>query len=128
MKTPGTKILMTGAVAMAAVFATAEASAKDVSFKDDVMPILKQHCLECHVPGEPGHKASGLDMTSYEGLMKGTMHGRIIEPGNGTLSNLIRLIEGQAAQEVRMPHNKPMISKDARNVIRRWINQGAQNN
>ncbi len=122
------RAVLAGVAVLAAVFAAGDAFANDVSFKDHVMPVLEENCLECHLPGQDGYEKSGLNMGSYEGLMKGTKFGRIIEPGNATLSNLVRLIEGLASPEVRMPHNLPMIDKSKRNIIRRWINQGAKNN
>jgi hypothetical protein len=46
-----------------------DASAEEqVSYKLDVKPILQSRCVECHEPGEQGHEASGLDLTSYESL------------------------------------------------------------
>jgi hypothetical protein len=42
------------------------------SYAEDVVPILKGYCMSCHQAGGEGYTASGLDLTSYEGLMKGT--------------------------------------------------------
>ncbi len=104
------------------------ALAEHASFKDEVFPILKQHCVECHQPGGDGYEKTGLDMTTYQGIMKGTKHGPIIVPGNAFISNLNVLIEGRAAPHLRMPYHGKELSKWNRLLIRRWVNRGAQNN
>ena len=116
-------------IALFSLAATGPAAAADVSFKDEVAPILQEYCAECHTPPDgEGYTESEFDVTSYEAVMKGTKHGSIITVGNASLSNLVILIEGQADPSIRMPHDKKKIPKDSRNVIRRWINQGAKNN
>jgi len=49
----------------------------EVSFQKDVQPILIDYCVSCHHPSPTakGYAKSGLDLTSYEGLMKGTKFG-----------------------------------------------------
>jgi len=100
-----------------------------VSFSQDVQPILNQNCVECHQPGGQGEVASGFDMTSYEGLMKGTRNGPMVIAGDVEGSNLVVLIEGRADPSIRMPHgkSKPIPKKDIQ-TIRLWIEQGAKNN
>ena len=102
-------------------------AAESVSFKEDVFPIIQVRCLMCHVPGGQGYEASGLDLRTYEGIMKGTKHGPIVVPGNAFTSNLMVLIEGRAKQEIRMPHNRKKLSKCEKDIFRRWINRGAKN-
>ena len=63
--------------------------AREVSFSLDVLPILQNHCVKCHNPDGPGYQASGLDLRSYESLMHGTKHGKIIVPGDPFTSNLM---------------------------------------
>ncbi len=98
------------------------------SFNRDVFPILQQHCVECHQQGGPGYQKSGLDMTSYEGIMKGTKFGAIVVPGSSFTSNLSVLIEGRARPEINMPHARKPLSRWQRLLIRRWIDRGAKDN
>lgn len=99
-----------------------------VSYRLDVKPILDSRCIECHSPGGSGLQKSGFDMTSYQGLMAGTKYGPMIVPGDPTASNLLRLIEGKAAPELRMPHNqRPLLSSQI-DILRAWIKQGAKDN
>ena len=46
-----------------------------VSFKEDILPLLKWRCASCHESGGAGYEKSGLDLTSYAGVMKGTKFG-----------------------------------------------------
>lgn len=106
-----------------------EAEPPVVGFTADVMPILRQHCHECHLPGGEGEKASGLNMADYAGLMKGTKYGPIIKPGDSVSSTLVILVEGKADPSINMPHgSRPPLSKDEVEKIRRWIDAGANNN
>lgn len=100
-----------------------------VSYSQEVIPILQKHCLECHVPEMPGHLASGLDMSTHELLMKGTKFGPVIKPGNSLSSTLVLLVEGRADPSIKMPHgDRPALSATEVNVLRQWIDQGAANN
>ena len=102
--------------------------AEHASFKDEVFPIIQKYCVECHQPGGEGYQKSGLDMTSYEGIMKGTRHGPIVVPGDAFSSNLNVLIEGRASPELKMPHARKGLTSWERHLIRRWVNRGAKNN
>ena len=102
---------------------------QEVSYKNDVAPILAANCASCHVPGQPGYVASGLDLGSYDPLMKGTKFGQVVIPGDPLTSVLVMLIEGRADPSLKMPHGgaKPL-TKDEIKIIRRWVKQGAGNN
>ncbi|MBF0124307.1 MAG: hypothetical protein HQL60_03085 [Magnetococcales bacterium] len=97
-----------------------------VSYKDDIQPIIQIRCLECHQVGGDGLAYSGLDLSSYEGLIKGTKHGPVVTPGDALSSNLNVLIEGRAG--IRMPHNRRSLTKCEQEMLRNWVNQGAKNN
>jgi hypothetical protein len=101
---------------------------RDVSYSSDVQPILKQYCLECHVPGGAGYLASGYDMSSYESFMKGGQFGAFVIPGDPLDSNLIILVEGRAHPSIRMPHGREKLSESEIEVLKAWVQQGAKNN
>jgi hypothetical protein len=100
-----------------------------VSYSIDVKPILAANCLSCHQQGGAGYEASGFSMATYDELMKGTKFGPMVVPGDSEGSNLIVLMEGRADPSISMPHgaSKP-VSKAEIATIRRWIDQGANNN
>ena len=98
------------------------------TFHEDVFPIFKGRCIDCHRPGGQGYEASGLDLTTYEGLMKGTKHGPMVIPRDPDSSNLMWLLDWRASPELRMPHGSKKLSVCDRTEIRRWISEGAKNN
>jgi mono/diheme cytochrome c family protein len=98
------------------------------SFSEDILPIFKGRCVSCHQPGGAGYEKSGFDLTSYEGLMKGTKFGAMVVPRDPEGSNLMWLLDWRASPEVRMPHGKKKLSICDRNAIRAWIREGAKDN
>ena len=122
--------LVTGSVSatilVAACWSQATAATEEISYELDVFPILQSRCVACHAPDGEGYKTSGLDLSSYEGLMKGTKHGPIVVPGEPLTSNLNVLIEGRA--QVQMPHNQRPLLKSQQEIIREWVKQGAKDN
>jgi len=101
----------------------------EVSYKNNVAPILAANCASCHVPGQPGYIASGFDLGGYDSLMTGTRFGPVVIPGDPLTSALVMLIEGRADPSLKMPHGdaKPL-TRDEIKTIRRWVKQGAKNN
>ena len=104
------------------------AAEEKVSFKDDILPLLEWRCSSCHKPGGSGYEKSGLDLTSYAGVMKGTKFGPMVIPGEPESSNLMLLLDWRASPALRMPHGKKQLSTCDRNSIRTWIRQGAKDN
>jgi len=105
-------------------------SADDVSFKDDVQPILHDYCVSCHSPGGKGYAKSGLDLTSYEGLMKGTRFGPVVIPGDSEASTFTKLLTG-TNKGLKMPAGLNATGTLDRQYIltlRKWVKQGAKNN
>ncbi len=100
-----------------------------VSFSQDVKPVIDQHCIQCHQPDGQGEVASGFDMTSYDGLMKGARFGPMIIANDVEGSNMVVLMEGRADPSISMPHGQQgaVPEKDIQ-TIRLWIDQGAKNN
>ena len=100
----------------------------EVSFRADVQPILKQYCLECHVPGGAGYNASGFDMSSHASLMKGGKFGPFVIPGDPLSSTLNMLVEGRADPSIRMPHGRAQLKEHEIAVLRAWVQEGARDN
>ena len=109
----------------------------DVSFSEDIQPIVATHCISCHSGTGEGATASDYLMTDYNGVMKGTTHGPVVVPGSRMSSSLYLVIAGKTAPEIRMPpHNDEsfaegrgfMLSAETIETIGLWIDQGAKNN
>ncbi len=101
---------------------------RDQFLADDVMPIFVGRCFSCHKPGGEGNEKSGLDLSTYEGVMKGTKFGKMVIPGDPEGSNLMWLLDWRGAPETHMPLGKKKLSTCDRDAIRNWIREGAKNN
>ena len=102
---------------------------KEVSFKTDVRSVLDEYCMGCHKPGGKGYEKSGLDLRTYESLMKGTKFGPVITPGSSLTSTLNVLVSGHADPAISMPFGiKGGLPKDKVDILNNWVNQGAKNN
>jgi len=101
---------------------------KQVSFLENVMPILEAKCLSCHSEGSEGFEASGFSVESYEQLMKGARNGPVIDPGYSYFSTLQIVIEHRADPSSTMPKNSAKLSSQEIQIIGEWIDQGAKNN
>ncbi len=102
---------------------------KEITFKADIRPILDDYCMGCHVPGKKGYEKSGLDLRTYQSLMKGTRFGPVITPGSSLTSTLNVLVSGHANSAISMPFGiKGGLPKDKVDLLNEWVNQGAKNN
>ena len=99
-----------------------------MSYKEDIVPIFRGWCISCHQPGGQGYKASGVDLTSYAGLMKGTKFGTVVIPKEPDSSTLIALIYGRTSPKIRMPYGHKPLPNCLRTNIWQWIFEGAKDN
>ncbi|MGC2166255.1 MAG: c-type cytochrome domain-containing protein [Gallionella sp.] len=110
--------------------ATKALGPSEVSFKQDVQPILYDYCVNCHSPGGKGYVKSGLDLTSYQGIMKGTRFGKVVIPGNSEVSTFTKLLTG-TNKGLKMPmglNSSGTLDRQFILVLRKWVNQGAKDN
>ena len=121
-------VLLPIALCMAACDKSEQPQVQKVTYADNVKPILQKHCLECHVTGQQGARASGLVMDSYASLMKGTSFGPVITPGSPMASSLYILVSGKDKLTVTMPHSTKPLSDEEIGTIRVWIENGAVEN
>jgi len=102
---------------------------ESISYKNDVFPILHDYCLNCHEPGGKGYEKSGLDMSNYQSLMKGTKFGSVIKPGDSFTSIIIQVIEGRVHESIKMPFGMSGgLAKDKIEILKKWVDQGANDN
>jgi hypothetical protein len=105
------------------------AAPQEVSYKNDVKPIIHDYCLTCHQPGGQGYEKNSLDMRTYKSLMKGTKFGPVIKPGDGFTSVLIMAVEGRVHPSIKMPFGmQGGLGKDKIAVLKKWVEQGAKDN
>ena len=91
-----------------------------VSFAGQVAPLLRDACVSCHGEDDP---EAGLQLHTYEAVMKGSEYGTVVEAGDADGSLLFEMI---AAGE--MPQDADALSADQVAMIRSWIEAGAENN
>jgi mono/diheme cytochrome c family protein len=108
----------------AAIFSRPHAAATPpTSFKRQVLPILKQHCLICH---NPQGVEVNLDLRSYQGLMAGSLFGVAVIPGHAESSPLVAVLKPNSPS--KMPPVGRPLSFEEIDVISRWIQEGAKDN
>jgi len=95
-----------------------EPDAKKVDFVRDVAPLIQQHCIRCHTPGNP---KGDLSLATIAGL-KEQGH---LEPGDPAGSNLIDVITPAGGQAAQMPKEGAPLSAAEIAMITRWVQQGA---
>lgn len=117
-------------VMLSLFFISGCATQRVVSFQNDIDPLLTEKCLQCHKPPDgAGYVQSGLDMESYDALMKGTIYGTVIIPGDSKRSVFNKLAEGRAGEVMRMPHGEAKkLTTEEMELLSIWVNQGALNN
>lgn len=91
-----------------------------VSFATEVMPVLETYCWECH---SEENTELGLRLDSYEGVMAGSDYGTVVEAGDADGSLLIDMI---AAGD--MPEDGDPVPAELLEILKTWINEGAENN
>lgn len=110
---------------------------REVSFANDVQPILNSSCVECHGGMAEGAATSGVDLTDYDGVMQGTDFGAIVVAGNSASSVLYQVVAHTTAPEIHMPpHHEDALAEgrgftltdEDVQTIADWIDQGAANN
>jgi len=90
-----------------------------VTYKDNVLPILRKHCLNCH---NPDKAKSDLDVSTYQKLMAGGSSGEAVKASSPDQSLLFRVLAHQA--EPNMPPKGKIPDADLA-VIKKWIELGA---
>ena len=96
------------------------APVSSLSFSKDVYPIFEASCIKCHGVEKVSR---GLDLTSYEKTMTGSVKGPVVLPGDAENSLLVNLtVEG------KMPKQGAKLTPEQVEIVRNWVNQGAPNN
>ncbi len=93
------------------------------TFDDDVLPIIKQHCINCH--GNDKQKG-GLNAATFAATMEGGSSGAVVVPGDVNKSRLYSLTAHLA--EPKMPPSGQKIPDAQITILKTWIEQGAREN
>jgi hypothetical protein len=105
----------------------------DVSFKNDVLPVLQMRC-NCHDPKGMGSgyaiELTGFSVGSRADVIKGggKTGDKNVVPGDACASVLVQKCSESFPFGSRMPLYGPYLSKTEMNLLRDWIVEGADDN
>jgi hypothetical protein len=99
------------------------ADPKKPTYDDDVLPILKQHCVNCH--GNDKQK-SGLNLATFAALKQGGAGGDVLKPGDPDKSRVFTLTAHK--EEPKMPPSGQKIPDAQIEILRLWVEQGGREN
>jgi hypothetical protein len=113
--------------------------AHDVSFKDDVLALFERTAdkgpgCSCHLPATPraiGLELTGLDLSTYRGVMRGgdNTSDMNVVPGDPCSSILLQKVSAAPPFNARMPSNgPPYLSPHEQTLLSDWIAEGAHDN
>ena len=101
--------------------ATFAAAPAKVDFSHQIVPILREHCGECHT----GDKKKGsFSMNDRASLLAGGESGKAVLPGNSAKSPLIAAITSKDTDK-QMPPKGTRLSPEKVKLLRDWIDAGA---
>src|SRR6476620_817071 len=95
------------------------ADAKKITYQDDLMPVLRNACLNCH---NPDKKKAGLDLSNYSSAMTGSDNGKVIKPGDSAGSMLFKTMTH--AEEPFMPQKADKLPDKELALFKAWIDGG----
>lgn len=90
-------------------------------FASNIRPIFAARCYQCH---GPNLQQNGLRLDSLAAALKGSESGKVIVPGDGKNSRMVRRL--LALDHPQMPYGGPPLSAEQIKQIRDWIDSGAQ--
>lgn len=100
-----------------------EKASPSVNFVEHVLPIFRQHCLQCHNANDA---EAGLAIDSYGALMEGGGSGDVVTDGDASSSRLYLVMTHD--EEPTMPPNQDPIPAEQLDIIKRWIEGGLLEN
>lgn len=100
-----------------------DAVSNNISFNQDIRPILNKSCTGCH--GGVSKQAKVSFIYREEALGRGHSGRLTIVPGNPDASELIARVEA-TDPNVRMPYKAPALKQEEIQLLRDWIEQGAE--
>ncbi len=108
-------LAVTLAVAQPAIAAAAKAD-----FSHQIVPILREHCAECHA----GDKKKGsFSMNDRASLLAGGESGKAVIPGNAAKSPLIDAVTTKDPDK-QMPPKGARLAPEKVKLLREWIDAG----
>jgi hypothetical protein len=111
------------AFALAISVALHSAAEEKINYSDHILPLIEANCSKCH---NPDKRKADLDLTSYQGALKGSGSGTVLVSGNPDASKLWKAINH--AEEPFMPPNRPKLADKEIALLKQWIAGGLLEN
>jgi Protein of unknown function (DUF1553)/Protein of unknown function (DUF1549)/Planctomycete cytochrome C/Concanavalin A-like lectin/glucanases superfamily len=92
-----------------------------VVFATQIRPILASRCYPCHGPDIQQH---GLRLDSLQAILTGAANEKVVIPGDSPNSHIVRRLLG--LEQPQMPYGGPPLSTEQIDLVRKWIDEGAQ--
>ncbi len=100
--------------------------AEEISFNQDVRPILSANCFSCHGPDKKARKAK-LRLDTREGSLFDLGGYRALEPGKADDSELILRVEtDDPDDQMPPPDTGHALTAEDRRILRAWVNAGGK--
>jgi mono/diheme cytochrome c family protein len=93
----------------------ADAPAK-VTYNDQILPIFKNACNNCH---NPDKKKAGLDLSTYQAALAGSDNGKVLESGNPSASLLVKCV--RQTEDPKMPPKGDKLTDAEIALIEKWV-------
>ncbi len=102
------------------LFAAALSAFGQVDFSHQIVPVIREHCAECHTGDK---KKGGLSMNDREALLEGGENGQAAAPGKSGESRLIKAVLS-SDPDARMPPKGKRVPAEKIALLRQWIDEG----
>src|SRR5436853_5634007 len=93
-----------------------------ISYEKDVEPIFFKRCTVCH---SGNLKEGKLDISTYEGLIKGGKRGEAVKPGKSQ-DSLVYKAMGRTQKPFMPPRGEEPATPEELALVKLWIDQGAK--
>ncbi|QDU36021.1 Planctomycete cytochrome C [Maioricimonas rarisocia] len=117
-----TRLLLT---LVLAVLAGPAAAADSIEFNRDIRPILSDRCFACHGPDAATREAD-LRLDVREAALKDRGGYHAIAPGDLDASEVVARITSDGDDRMPPPDHAKPLSEDEKQLLTRWIEQGAE--
>ena len=116
--------MMTACLSLA-ILASLGGQSLALDYEKDIVPLLKEHCFECH-SNEKGKTKGNLTLDDIEEMKKYQITPfSLIQPENPDESQFVALMKLPAGDSDAMPPKGERMPKENLKVIEQWIKEGA---
>jgi mono/diheme cytochrome c family protein len=110
---------------------TAQAQDSKVDFEKQLLPVFKERCFECHqkehtdAKGKLRKPKGKFRMDNAELMLAGGSEGSDIVAGDAAKSTVYTMVMLPDTEDGCMPPKGDRLTKEQQELIKNWINQGA---